>query len=131
MSLSIFMSSPVMAGEKHYETKDCTCLFCVCNQCKCEASPRKKPTCCNTKSQCDKPTKVALPVRRWVEDVNQPGLWYYGYYAPDGADWVFKYSRREYKGGLSNFRSLYSVQYKYDVKTSSKPSVRVEYEYPY
>jgi hypothetical protein len=75
---------------------------------------------------------VVLKSRRlWVEDVFTPGLWYYGYYASVDGVLEFRYSRKEYKAALSNFYSLYSLQHRQDVKNSSRPPVKVIYEYPY
>ena len=75
--------------------------------------------------------KHKLPVREWVEDANQSGLWYYGYYVPVGYSYEFRYSRREYKKSLMNFRSLYHVYYKDELYRSKRPSVRVIYEPAY
>lgn len=71
------------------------------------------------------------PERIWVEDINQSGLWYYGYYVPVGSSYEFRYSRREYKKSLMNFRSLYHVYYKDELYRSKRPSVRVIYEPAY
>lgn len=80
-----------------------------------------------------KPHNMINPFYRktyvWVEDIYQNGLWYYGYYSPTGDE--FRYYRREYKGALSNFRSLYSVYYKYELRTKPVRSVRVVYEPAY
>lgn len=140
-----FANSPVSAGDQHHETKDCSCLFCLCKNCDCKKTDSNKShkrleklnkDIEKLKCECNSsPTKKVvvkkLQQRVWVEDVSSHGLWYYGYYIAVNEKWEFRYSRREYKGALSNFRSLYSVQYNYDVKTSSRPAVRVVYEPAY
>lgn len=161
LSLVGTFNSPVSAGDKHHESKDCTCLFCVCQDCKCSVKPstdqkttpfkvkiegkeyytgRKIPNSLDSKIKAEikqkygvevKAVQDQLPKRIWVEDVHQPGLWYYGYYVPVGTSYEFRYSRREYKSALSNFNSLYSVQHKYDVKTDKRPPVKVVYESAY
>lgn len=68
------------------------------------------------------------PKRKWVEDVYQPGKWYYGYYIHVNGSWEFLYYKVMYSG-LTNFSSLYHVQNKHIIKNGDKP-IRVIYEKP-
>lgn len=77
------------------------------------------------------PSVIRLTGRNWVQDVLTPGLWYYGYYVSVDGKYEFRYSRKEYRAALSDFRSLYNIHYKHELKTSNISPVRVIYEPAY